>query len=305
MLKVLKESDLKETTKRAYTSVIKNMERYCDDKIENIYSDPERFWPDIESRCKETSTCRNNIKILMTLMRLSNIKKTNLDLYNRWYKIFINLTKQVDDQNDNNVQTDKSLNWENVIKVRDENMNNDTPILHQLVLGLYTYIPPRRQLDYWKVKIIYEDDKVSETEKTENKKEKTTGFLFLKDRTLVIHDFKTAKQFKEWKTVIPDPLFNIIKKYLESFKHKLEYLYCTSKGKPYSTLTSFTNSNNKILKQIFKNNKVSVNSLRHAAASYVNHKKDMTRSEKKEFAEAMGHSFSMQQLYVEAVKKTS
>lgn len=294
MIQKLKDSDLKSTTKNAYVSVIKSIESYCKEKIENIYTDPETYWPKIESKCKQTSTCRNNIKILLTLMRLADIKKEDMELYNKWYKIFVTLTKEVNDENDNNVQTDKSLNWENVLKIRDEKLQ-DLSLLQQVVIGIYTYIPPRRQLDYWKMKIVYDGNSVPEVKKG------TTGFIVLKDKKIIVHDYKTVKQFKEWEIAIPGKLLSIIEKYLNSYETRLEYLFCTSKGKPYSTLTSFTNSNNKIIKQIFKNDKVSVNSLRHAAATYVNHKKDMTRAEKKQWAEDMGHSFSMQQMYVEAI----
>jgi hypothetical protein len=291
-------STLGENTKKAYISILNGIEKVCNTNIETVIGNPDEYYPKIISKCKEDSSCRNNIKVLLSLMNHSGFKGTSRETYNIWYKHFLNVSKKVTEASDNNVQTEKSLNWEDVLKLMDNmySANDNNTLFFKVVLGIYTLIPPRRQKDYWKICIIEKDDKQCD-------KSKCTGFLH-QSGLLEIHDYKTADDSKgPWKKELPSKLHDIIRQYIANRQVNSQYLFCKRNGEPFKTLYSFTDANNAVLKNIFKNNNISVNSLRHAAATWANNNSTMTRAEKKQFADDMGHSFSMQQQYVEAVIK--
>ena len=292
-------SNLGENTKKAYISILNGIETVCKAKIDVVINNPDKYYEVITEKCKQDSSCRNNIKVLLSLMKHSGFKEKSREVYNIWYKHFLNVSKKVTQAADNNVQTQKSLNWEDVLKLIDNqtmqiNDINSNGKLFKAVLGIYTLIPPRRQKDYWKICVVNDAEVKSD-------KKDCTGFLY-PDGLLEIHDHKTASDSKTpWKKELPPKLHDIIRDYLATRDVKSNYVFCKKNGEPFKTLHSFTDANNAIIKTIFKNSHVSVNSLRHAAATWANNNVSMTRAEKKKFAEDMGHSFSMQQQYVEAV----
>jgi hypothetical protein len=298
MKQFILESDLSSTTKRAYISIVNTLEKKLGTTILNIIENPNIYYKHICSNSNENSSCRNNLKVLMSLMNRSQYKQEQKQKYDIWYKYFIDVSKKVEKENDNNIQTVKSLNWEDVLKVLDEKINNDVYDIYLVTLALYTLIPPRRQKDYWKIYIVEEE----QTSKCNI--EECTGYIYLENGILEIHDFKTAKsKFKPWTKQLPEKLVTIIKTYIQNRPINSNYLFCKRSGEPYKTLYSFTDANNSNIKTIFNNSNISINSLRHAAATWVNNNISMTRAEKKQFANDMGHSFNMQQEYVEAIVK--
>jgi integrase len=233
-----------------------------------------------------SSTKRTLIKTILAILKFTNIKHENKEVFCTWYKEFVRITKILEDQQDNNVQKESSLTWTDVVS-QYEKMPKGS--LKRLTLGIYTLIPPRRQFDYWKLRIngeIIPGD---------------TGKINFDNKTIEVYVYKTKDKYDVWKKDLPNLLIDDMKGYLETVKDNREYLFTKDNGLPYKTLYSFTSANNKIIKEAMNNKNVSVNSIRHAAASFVNTDKYMTRKDKKQYAYDMGHSFAMQTMYVEAL----
>jgi integrase len=98
--------------------------------------------------------------------------------------------------------------------------------------------------------------------------------------------YKTAKTLKPWTRPLPDELINILKRSLSARKRK--YVFAQSDGEAFKTRNSFTQFSNRVLKHTLGEN-ITVNSLRHAYASYRN-KLALTLKQRQMDAMDMGHS---------------
>lgn len=295
IIKIINSADISETTKKSYIANINTIQKYCNnDSIDVIIRNPTTYIPIINAKAFEnrkakhkdaSSTKRTLIKTVLAILKYTKLKFENKEVFCAWYKEFINLSKIVEEQQDNNIQKESSLSWKHILEKYDTLQKGS---IHRLTVGLYTLIPPRRQFDYWKLRIngeIMPGD---------------TGKLFLEDKKIEVYMYKTKDKYDVWKKDIPDGLYQDIKDYLGENTDR-KYLFTKENGEIYKTLYSFTSANNKIIKEALNNINVSVNSIRHAAASFVNTDKYLTRKEKKQYAYDMGHSFAMQTMYVEAL----
>jgi integrase len=102
-----------------------------------------------------------------------------------------------------------------------------------------------------------------------------------------VNQFKTARGNKNWEKEIPTDLLKVIKASLKM--HPRNYLFAQKSGEPYMNANSFQKNSNSVLKKVFKNNKVSVNSLRHSFRTFRS-KGALTVNELKEDAHNLGHS---------------
>ena len=118
---------------------------------------------------------------------------------------------------------------------------------------------------------------------------------------LTIYHFKTNAKYNTWIKELPQELIDIIKTFLKGRDVESDYLFCKQDGQSYNTVKSFSHANNKIIKKVLDNKNVSVNTIRHSAATFISTHPNLTRQEKKQYAYDMGHSFGMQQMYVEAL----
>jgi hypothetical protein len=154
--------------------------------------------------------------------------------------------------------------------------------IEHVTLALYTMIPPRRQQDYWKLWI------------GPNPPTGTTGTIDLVKKTIEVTDFKTVDKYQTFRKELPPTLIDTITKLRPE-----GWLFSKKDGLPYTSLSSFSDANNNVIKRALGNPNASVNTLRHAAASFVATDQYMLRGEKKQFATDMGHSLAMQGLYTQ------
>lgn len=278
---------IKDTTKTAYISDLNKIIRYTSADLYDVIMNPDLYYSKIAEQTRARSTTRTLIKSLLACLKHSGIKSENKDAFDKWYKIFNSLTKEVEDSEDNNVTKKNSMSWSTILKKYEFIKTKSYASLDHVTLAMYTLLPPRRQNDYWKLLVEPDDSKDS------------TGYLDLSaDKPYIcVTEYKTASVFKEWKKDLPEELVQILKKYLKD--RSSDYLFCKQDGNPYTSLYSFTSANNQIIKRVLGSANVSVNTLRHSAASFVNMNPTMLRKDKKQYAYDMGHSFYMQGLYVE------
>ena len=306
---------IRDTTRRAYLADLNTIAKYCgcgtsgsigsssssgSCDIAQVVLHPETWYPVI-SKCafeqrkvkrkSATGTRRTLVKTVLAVLKHTGLKKSDPDLFNRWHAIFQKLTQEVDDLGDVNTQSESSMTWAAVLRCAE---SCEPGTLEHVTMALYTLIPPRRQHDYWKLRVRGEA------------REGDTATLDVATKTLRVHIFKTGDKYGEFQKVLPDALLDAVRLYVERRVNRgvaSDYLFCKQDGAPYASLFSFTSANNATIKRLCKNPEVSVNTLRHAAASHVHGNNSMLRKDKKQYAYDMGHSFHMQSMYVEVERE--
>lgn len=156
----------------------------------------------------------------------------------------------------------------------------------RLLISLYTYVPPVRA-DYWHMKIYSEDPQTT-----------TENYLVLdkNESMIVLNQYKTAKVYGENIIPIPEPLYQEIIASLS--QHPREYLFVTKKGLPYEKVNSWNVWANRLLRKQLNLPNFTITMFRHI---YISREDldigNMTRKEKKEISDKMGHSLSTQDQY--------
>lgn len=122
------------------------------------------------------------------------------------------------------------------------------------------YIPPRRSMDYFmmKIKNVGNDDN------------------WIDDNELVFNSYKTVATYGQQRVKIPNILLKIIQKYIKVIPEQQDYLFFTITGKPLSAVTM-----NQRFNGLFLSKNVSVNNFRHLYLSHtyqknIQLKKDLT-----------------------------
>ena len=191
---------------------------------------------------------------------------SNYGKFAKFYKSkFQEAIKPINDRRNTGQKTEKEeaywLTWEEVIKRRDELEGEE-----KVLLSLYTYIPPRRAMDYGTMEI---NSKTANSFDTETKK-------------FVFRDYKTAGTYGEQEIPVPEELYTVL----------MDYLGDKKSGK---LLTYSTPSITKRLNKIFKPKKISVSALRHI---YDTHHFGKVKANMTDTARLMAHSVSQQQQYI-------
>lgn len=243
------------------------------------------------------ATIRSQVKTLIALLKYSGIKKSEPKVYDEWYKYFDQLNKVIAEREDNNLPTAATdMMWEEILARRSLYAVGS---MEHVTLGMYTFIPPRRQTDYYKLarsRAVFDAEGADEC----------TGWLDLNARRMRVTQFKTKDIYKDYECDLPAGLVESIKVYLaardarskKKGQLRQRFLFTKLNGEPYPGISSFTDANNTVLKRALDNPDACVNTIRHAAASYVATSVTMLRGEKKQWATAMGHSLAMQGHYV-------
>jgi hypothetical protein len=298
---IIQRADIRDSTKEPYISNLRTIIRHTGQPLCNVINNADVYYPVLKQKTNKVSTLLTLIKTILSIIKYSNIKQTYPDIFLKWYGYFKPLNEQIVKQRETNIPTYEQslskLDWEKDVMVKYKELEKKAfGSIEHLTLAIYTLLPPRRQRDYWKVVIIPAG--TSDAEKSKMMEVDMSGYIDLSLKCPEIHivAFKTNEYYKEWSKVLPDKFLKLLAINLRRYPRK--YLFVTSSSSCYKNFKTFAIANNDMLKGIFGNKNVSVNSLRHSAATYVYYSR-MTPLEKERYAYDMGHSVHMQRLYVQ------
>lgn len=286
---------ISESSTKSYMNNIKHIISVCDNaNINTILNNPNLYGGMIVSKTKSENSLKSYLSTILTFCRCSGLKENKITVYDVWYKKFNTVYQRIQNRIESNVPTDKQdagfVEWETIIEKRKTfPLGSDQHVL----LSIYTAIPPRRQKEYYAMK-IYTDDN--------NKPELDHNQLYIptnnKDAHIFICDHNTSKFKKTYlNEKVPDILVNTIKKSL--IRNPRGYVFVNTRNKePFKDNKSFQSYSNNMLKKIFDNESISVNTLRHSYASFIYRQPDLTYLQRKNIAEMMGHSVDRALKYV-------
>jgi hypothetical protein len=152
--------------------------------------------------------------------------------------------------------------------------------LDVVILGLYTLLPPRRNVDYLLMKVSKDGSNMD----TKN------NWFDMKKKQFIFNNYKTKKAFGQQIIDIPKELLDLLKKYIKYKKEGEDYLLVKFSGERLKSDNAITRR----LNRIFGKN-VSSSMLRHI---YLSDKYGKVQEEMKDDAEAMAHSVSQQKEYI-------
>lgn len=217
--------------------------------------------------------------------------------FNKIYKQYNSLIKETNNEYnkmiENNKKTEKDderwLNWDQIIEIK--NKYNDKVVedpskvnlLHNMIISLYTLLPPRR-LEYSNMVLI-----TPKIYKTKSKEDLDNNIYLVLGRTKsFIHFGKNKVKSKTDDNEIvnvPVELFKIMKDFIKNYGvEKNNYFFKTIKGSPFST--------NLFGKELKKIQNININLLRK---SYLSAKYGSGILDQREDARRMNHSKSVQQ----------
>jgi hypothetical protein len=286
-----KTKSIKPSSLKLYLSNLKRLNGDQEIKNFNFLKSIDTVMDKIKEKSKNTQ--RTYLISIVSLLK-QDIK--NKKLYDVYYKKLMEYNKEL---KDNTTKSDKqNANWieqEQVLEIYnklkdnvDEYINNKKIskkeydyLIDFVVLSLYTLQPPRRCMDFLKMKIvnIYEDTV-----------DKDYNYISLSENKFYFNNYKTAGTYKTQTTDINNNLMNVIKQYIKhhplnkELKKKKGIINFLVKynGDPYITANSIT----RILNKVFEK-KISVSMLR---AIYLTDKYKNLNKEKEADAKAMGTS---------------
>lgn len=286
-------------TKKQYKSAYNVLQRITNKDMNHIIRNPKETYDMIKdyeyrpSKKYDVKSIKNLLTAILSYYKGEDgIIPCDLQQYHQQYLLYFRENKEqvtaIYDKNEPSEKQKKGvLKWEDVIKTRDELGQKEYGSKKHLLLSMYSYIPPLRQ-DFNEIKIL------TKTPRSRNAIEGNYIIMNTKKNKLILNEYKTSKQYGRFECDIPRDLVKIIKASLIS--NPREYLFTDLMGQPYKESNSYTVYSNRMLKEIFNNQAVSVSMLRH---SYISNQdfNTLTEGQKKELAQQMAHSVSMQGQY--------
>jgi len=283
----LKEKGLADKSIKLYMTILKGLNDKREVRNLKFLENPKKILDKIKDY-KPTTQRNVLIAIVSILKNLGN------DGYKLYYDKMIEMNKEIEDNNKNNVKTETQkenwIKWDDVENKFNElvkklkgskNISEDgyNNYLDTVILGLYVLLPPRRNVDYLTMKVS-----------TDGNKDDKYNWLDLKKKQFIFNNYKTKKSFGQQIIDIPKDLMDLIKKYLKYKKDGEGYLLVKFSGERLKSDNAITRRLNKI----FGKN-ISSSMLRH---SYLTSKYGKVQEEMKADAEAMAHSVKQQKDYI-------
>jgi len=283
----INDSELAKKSKSLYVTMFKKIlrETGCE-HIHDVLVNPSRSVNDLIRVDVPTNTQDSVLGTILSILSHSGQKIHNPALSDEWNKEFVKVNTIKQDKSRSNIPSEKQkrciLNWDTVLKTRDR---LDYGSMRHLLLSMYTYIPPRRQLDYASMRVYF--DPTFEPSMDHNhfhvySEKHSSAYMF-------INEYKTKKSYNDFfETEIPTELVEII---ISSFKRcPRRYMFVTENKQVFTDANHFQIFSNKLLKDIFNNDAVSVNSLRHSFASRLKTLNNLSVNEHDILSRKMGHS---------------
>ena len=206
--------EISESSKKIYTSYLKKLAKI------NIY-DFDKAIEDLQKIVK-INTRKGNISAIMWKLKCEDedsakLNKHLIDLYSREVKN-LRVKKEYIEEKNIPGENEKYRDWSVIISDREKLLSQNKKVLFKetnamivrhfknlLLISLYTYFPPRRVLDYAKMKYI-----TSEVE--ENKQ---YNFYVADKKIFIFNRYKTDSTYGKQVFPVPNELVEIIEKYID------------------------------------------------------------------------------------------
>lgn len=289
-------ASIADTTKAQYITIIKRILKACSGmSLHQAINSPDTAFPLLQQAIPNERTLVTTVSTVLALFKYSKQKSSKNPHYKKWYTIRDKFKKKQESDAKLSVPTGRAaegyVDWADVIAARDKLAKEAYGSKEHLCFAMYTYIPPRRQEDYYRTFIV-NDAKVHNLDGC-------SAFINLHGNTPVLKvlKYKTVKTYNAWSKELSQecqPLLDIIKYSLA--RDPRQFLFVQANGQPFTNVIAFTQFTNRILKKHL-GSKVTLNSLRHAAskANLTNAYRSFQQQE--QFAQDMGHSMATHQLY--------
>lgn len=254
------------------------------------------------------STQRSIYNSLASILYPYKEQKGFKNVFEFYYSKGKELNQKVDTQNKkgekSNTQEENWISWEEVLEKRNElhadvekikvkkliTEKEHETLLKNVVLSLYTYLPPRRN-EYQNLLIIPTNKELDEDK----------NYYVLDDKKIILNIYKTSKKRGIMELDICEELEEAINNYLQyhnlyksNKKKKKDYeipFLINRNNEPLTQVNSIT----RILNKVFKPKNIGATMLRHI---YDTHYFKEPLIKMQEAADKMGHSVEMQQQYI-------
>lgn len=292
--KAIKNADLSETTKKNYLLQFKNLVRLAGGSAVTIFRSPEKVYAAICAEYPSPLTRRALLSVARALVAHLPAVKRDFPSASDAYAEFLKTDRGIAGEKQRLLDGQLSererttfVQWDEILRVRDEAEREDPDSASTLLLSMYTLMEPMRQ-DYGHVRISYKGGSEPEDENfcVLDKKDRSSG-------SLVLVKYKTAKSYGEFRRELPEALVELVWKTLDA--RPREYLFVGVDGGPMSK-SAYTKWSIRTLERLFDGRRVTVNVLRHSFISGMDYN-TKTPGEIIQTSKLMGHSAGQQQLY--------
>jgi hypothetical protein len=303
LIKRLSDKGLSESSIKLY---IRNLEKLNDDlPLKNL-----NFLKDEKNIINKLADYKDNTKrgyLISITATLSTLKDKNKSLYDKYLKLMVDLSNDIKKKPTEEMTETQKKNWmkwdEILTKFNDMQKKIDTFInnkeinesqynllLSYMILALYVYNPPRRNLDYQIMNVIKKYDESYSSDK---------NYLSYDDNKFIFNVFKTAKKEGQVKTDINEELKKIINQYFKFHPLIRNKKLIKSSNIPFlvyynSKEFDSVNAITRILNKCFDKN-IGSSMIRHI---YLTNKYGEDNKEKMKDAKAMSHTVDTQKTYI-------
>ena len=287
---ILNSPFLEDRSKNTYIRTMRRMLKESQNKsIHSLLHDPDKYGPMLEKTASTEEVYRTYMVTVLAFLKYSELKQTNHELFTKWYKYFKMARKVINRRLVNHEATDRQkeahVPWETVLECYKKSGQGAQGSQGYLLISLITLMPPRRQTDWYRVRIYNNPDKTWKPE------DFTQNYINLnyKEPYILLSDYKTFKFYGRWYKKLPAKLLSILRESIKTSPREWLFQNNTT-GEPYE-LEAFTKWSNRVLKRVTGNEKTSMKAMRHAFVTYIRKKyPNMTLQDQLIISKDMGHS---------------
>lgn len=239
-------------------------------------------------------TKKGYITTILAYLKYSGLKDENKDIFRGWFRQYMVYHKRIKEREDNNEPTERQkstqISWDDVKAKRDA-LKDGT--VEKALIGLYTHVPPRRQKDYYRLKVYVSATDVPKLDHNHVHlaHKEYGGYMYIKD-------YKTSKFMGTFfNKNLPEALVTSLQSYMKTRPDASNdsFLF-EGKRSPYEKVNAYTQWSNGVFGRVLGAG-VTVNTLRHSFLNCVSKEKGMKAGQREIYARQMGHSVKVHMRY--------
>jgi hypothetical protein len=277
------ESDISPKTKTNYESGFRTLAAKAEHSIEHILLHPDTYIPLIRKWFPKDTSYKVHLSFILGIFKYNKpLQVDHQAEHEKWVAAFKASDAAVKERYETNEPTERQqegyVPYVKIIKAREDQPKGS---ITRVLLGMYTYLPPRR-LEYSRM-ALYKSTVPEDPE---------PNYIVLRTGRMVIADYKTHKHHGAYEVTLSKALMEDINGTLVHTPR--DWLFINTKGEPYSRpqYSAWTMS---VFKKLF-GKPLTVALIRHSFINSLDFN-SMTVKDKKDVALAMSHTVEMQDVY--------